>query len=344
MSLTKSGRNRCLALVVTGLLLLTSFLTGCGSTGSTPTLSTAQGQNSGNANAKKITVGLLCPTLNAPVHVAINYGEKQRAKELGINVISYNAGTFSNIEKQISQFEDLIAQKVDVVIILPTNGTALCPVIDKARAAGIKVVDAGAQVTTDVDARYRSDDITIGQEQAKYMVQALGGKGKVAMFPGPAGVSWAVDRAKGFKDYIAKNSQIQIVAERWANNEEPQGLNNMQDILQTFPDLNGLFNGSDRLAVGASQAIKAANKVGKIVVTTADLAKDTEALVQDGVISIAVVQLGVTFGTDCMDLANKVAKGEKVPETTYAKMQNVTKDDIAKLDWNLVLAPSDYKP
>src|ERR1019366_4527567 len=105
-----------------------------------------------------------------------------------------------------------------------------------------------------------------------------------------------------------------------------------------------LYNGADRLAVGASQAIIAAHKAGKIVVTTVDLAKDTAALVKTGVISMAIVQLGVPYGEDCMDLAYKVATGQQVPETTYVKMQNVTKDGIGKLDWNVVLAPPDYTP
>ena len=87
--------------------------------------------------------------------------------------------------KQIADIEDLIARGVDAICITASNPKALIPVVDKAMAAGIVVVDFDNVVDTDnITAHVIVNQIEFGRTQAKWLVEAMDGKGKVVAFNG----------------------------------------------------------------------------------------------------------------------------------------------------------------
>src|SRR3989454_2932206 len=113
--------------------------------------------------AKSYRIGVLEPNMAIPHFVAQAYGFVDEAERLGARVILYDAGEHKNVAKQVSQMEDLIANKVDAICIAPgTTATAVAQ-IDQAIAKGVVVVN----VTIMRDqpkaiARIRSDDYELG--------------------------------------------------------------------------------------------------------------------------------------------------------------------------------------
>src|SRR6185312_309468 len=69
--------------------------------------------------AKSYKIGVLEPNMAIPHFVAQAYGFADEAEQLGAKVIMYDAGEHKNVAKQVSQMEDLIANKVDVICIVP---------------------------------------------------------------------------------------------------------------------------------------------------------------------------------------------------------------------------------
>jgi ribose transport system substrate-binding protein len=118
----------------------------------------------------------------------------------------------------------------------------------------------------------------------------------------------------------------------------------MEDFLQTFPQIDGVYNGADTVAIGAAQAVLASGKKGKIVITTADFQVDTEKFIRDGVISMSAVQEPVIIGRWGMRAAINTLEKRPVPEVMWTPLLQVTTANVDKIDMSIIRAPAGWKP
>ena len=234
--------------------------------------------------AKHYTIGVLLPMLSNPHFVGQAYGYIDEANHLGARVILHDAGGYQYIEKQVSQMEDLIASKVDAIDLVATNGSATVPAVDEAIRHGIPVINCNVMTDSNkVSARIRSDDSVAGRMEADYMAKALNGKGDVVMLRGPAGTSWAQIRGDSFKKRMAEVAPgIKIVGEQYSQSTPAEGMRLMEDFMQTYPHIDGVYNGADMTAIGANQSILAAGKGGKIVTTAVTSNRTAKSLCAKG--------------------------------------------------------------
>ena len=146
-------------------------------------------------------------------------------------------------EKQISNIEDLITKGVDAIITTPNSPTALIPVLKKARAAGIKVVLLASTIKSqDYDALLTVDDVAIGTAGATWLVDQLGGKGKIIALNGIAGISVSDDRFKGAKAVFDANPGIQILSAVDASWDYAQGKLAVSNLLAANPEIDGVWS------------------------------------------------------------------------------------------------------
>jgi ribose transport system substrate-binding protein len=296
--------------------------------------------------AKQYTMGVLEPNMAIPHFVAQAYGFVDEAEKLGVKVIMYDAGEHKNVAKQVSQMEDLIANKVDVICIVPGTSVTAMAQIDQAIAAGIPVVNVNIMSENPkVLGRIRSDDYEQGRLQGEFMVKALKGKGNVVMMNGVSGTSAFVSRAKGFQDYVAKYPDIKILSQQWTPNATDRGLKLMEDWSQTFPKIDAVYSGADRLAIGAAQALKAqGKKPGEIVITTVDYNDDTERFVREGWISAAMAQSPVLMGRWGVRVALAALEKQPIPEKLFTPNFVMTKDNADTIDLTLIRQPKGWRP
>jgi ribose transport system substrate-binding protein len=295
--------------------------------------------------AKAYTIGVLIPQLTNPHFLGQAFGYVDEGERLGAKVMVYDAGGYQYVDKQIAQMEDLITNKVDVICLVAASGPGTVPVVDRAVAAGIPVINVNVMTDNQkVASRIRSDDNVIGETMAKFLAEHLK-KGNVVMQSAVAGASAFELRAKAFRAWTEKNAPaIKILGERHSLNTPDQGLKNMEDFLQTFPQIDAVYNSADFVAIGAAQALRAAGKAGKVMIVTADFQPDTERLVREGVITQAVVQQPVTMGRWAVRAAVNILEKREVPKTLYTPILSVTKDNIATVDLSSVRAPAGWKP
>ena len=297
--------------------------------------------------AKQYTIGVSLPQLSNPHFVAMLYGFIDEAEKLGVKkVIWFEAGGYQYLDKQLSQMEDLIASKVDAIILIAVNGPGTVGAVENAVAAGIPVINCNVMTDSDkVVTRIRSDDNTIGQMQADFMGPALKGNGNVVMLRGAPGTSWAENRGNAFKKRLAeKFPTVKVVGEQYSQSTPADGLKLMEDFMQTFPQIDGVYDGSDTVAIGAAQAVLAAGKSGKIVITTADFQLDTEKFIRDGVINMSVVQEPVIIGRWGMRAAINTLENRTVPKVLWTPLLQVTSANVNKIDMSSVRAPVGWKP
>lgn len=295
---------------------------------------------------KSYTIGVLEPNMAIPHFVAQAYGFVDEAEKLGMKVIMYDAGEHKNVAKQVSQMEDLIANKVDVICIVPGTTVTAMAQIDQAVAAGIPVVNVNIMSENQkVLGRIRSDDYEQGRLQGEFIAKALNGKGNVVMMNGVSGNSAFINRAKGFREYVAKYPDIKILSEQWTPNATDRGLKLMEDWSQTFPKIDAVFSGADRLAIGAAQALRAqGKKPGDMVITTVDYNDDTERFVREGWISAAMAQSPVLMGRWGVRVALAALQQQPIPEKLFTPNFVMTKSNADTVDLTLIRQPKGWRP
>ena len=296
--------------------------------------------------ARSYRIGISIPHLANPHYVGQAYGYIDEAQQLGAQVTLLEAGGYEHLDKQVSQVEDLIASKVDAIIIAAISGPGTVGVVEQAVAAGIPVINVNVMTDSDkVVTRIRSDDDVIGRMQADFMGDRLKGAGNVVMLRGAPGASRAEIRGNAFrKEMGAKYANVKILGEQYSQSTPADGLRLMEDFLQTYPQINGVYNGADSTAVGAAQAVKSAGKGGSIVMTATDFQLDTEKFIREGVITASVLQQPVTMGRWGIRAAINYLEKKPVPPVMFTGLMTATKENIDKLDLSVLRAPAGWTP
>jgi ribose transport system substrate-binding protein len=311
--------------VLVWLLVLTMAvgMIGCGAPANNEPVSSNEPSpsDSSQAPAKKATIGLVISTLNNPFFVDLKDGAQAKADELGATLVVLDSQDDSATE--MSNVEDLITQKVDIIMINPTDSDAVGNAVASANKAGIPVITLDRSANSgEVVAHIASDNVAGGKMAGAYIVEQLGGKGKVVELEGVPGTSAARDRGEGFNAAI-KDSSLEVVAKQTANFDRAQGLSVMENILQAQPEIDAVFAHNDEMALGALEAIKASGR--NIMVVGFDATDDAVKSVQAGEMAATVQQLPKEIGGKGVDIAMKVFAAEKVEANIPVDLMLVTK-------------------
>ncbi|GEL04520.1 ribose ABC transporter substrate-binding protein RbsB [Rummeliibacillus sp. G93] len=282
------------------------------------------GDDSASKDSKKsnddMKIGLSVSTLNNPFFVTLSDGAKKEAKKEHVNLTVVDAQ--DNASKQASDVEDLIQQDVDLIIINPTDSEAVASAVESANDAKIPVItvdrssDGGKVV-----AHIASDNVKGGEMAGDYLKSLIGDGAKVAELEGVAGSSAARDRGEGFHKVADKG--LDVVKKQTANFNRSEGLTVMENILQSNPDIKGVFAHNDEMALGALEAIEASGK--KIKVVGFDATDDAVKAVKSGKLAATIAQQPTEIGEIAVETAVKSLKGEKVEKNIPVDLELIKK-------------------
>ncbi|WP_051341722.1 ABC transporter substrate-binding protein [Pseudonocardia spinosispora] len=255
------------------------------------------------------------------------------AKRLGIKLIQRNAN--ANVPQQNTDIQDMIAQGAQVLIVAPENSDGLAPAFAAAKAKHIPVLTIDRTVNgtacSDFIGFIGSDFLGQAKIAADDLAGALGGQGNVAVLQGTSGNNVATDRTNGFNQQIAaKYPGIKVVAQQTANFDQATGQKVMEQILQSNPDVTGVYAQNDTMALGAIQAIRAAGKTpGKDVkVVAIDGTEQCVRNVADGVM-VADVETNPRFGPLAFQSLQRFYSPEGVPGTVLISDHHFTSANAA---------------
>jgi ABC-type sugar transport system substrate-binding protein len=308
------------AIVVAGAAL-TLGLTACGSSGSG-----ASGGSGGSGG--DIKIGMSISTLNNPYFVQLRDGAMAEAKKLGVTLTVTDAQ--NDASQQVNQIQNFTSQNMKAIIINPVDSDAAAPAAKIAQRSSIPViaVDRGvnnAQVAQTV----ASDNVAGGKLAAQELAKQISEKGQVVVLQGVAGTSAARDRGQGFDEGIKAYPGIQVVAQQPADFDRTKGLDVMTNLLQSHPDIAGVFAENDEMALGAIKALGA--KAGKdIKVVAFDGTPDGLKAIQDGTLAATVAQQPALLGQQAIDNAVEATKGGKLQATLNVPVKVATKDNLSE--------------
>ena len=267
-------------------------------------------------------IGLAISTQNNPFFVSLKQGAEEEAKKLGLKLVVVDANDDSS--KQAAGVDDLLQQKVKVLLINPTDSEAAAASVARSSKAGIPVISIDRSVKgADVAAHIASDNVAGGKMAAEFIVQQLASGGDIVELEGIPGSSAARERGQGFHDIMDAQKAIKIVAKQPADFDRTKGLNVMENLLSGHGDVQAVFAQNDEMALGAVRALQAAGK-DKVLVVGFDGTDDGVKAVQKGKMAATVAQQSDQIGAIGVETADKVLKGETVPASIPVPLKVVS--------------------
>jgi ribose transport system substrate-binding protein len=177
-------------------------------------------------------------------------------------IIVQNAGLDTN--NQIAQIRNMIAERVDLLLIDPNSETALNPVIEEAVARGITVVVMDQPVTTDECVSVSINQETWGENLAKWLCEELDGSGDIVRIEGLAGHPANVGRVVGMDRILKQYPDVNLLASVNGNWVQAGSQQVMSDLLASYPNIDGVL-AQDGMSLGVIQAYEAAGEELPIV-------------------------------------------------------------------------------
>jgi ribose transport system substrate-binding protein len=247
----------------------------------------------------------------------------------------------ADADSQAQQVEQAIAQKPDVLVVLPQDGAALTPVAQKAEKAGIPVVNIDRLFTAPdaATATILGDNYQIGILAADYISAELKCKGNVAEIQGLAGISVTEDRTKGFTDELKKkcpDGGIKIVASQPGDFNPDQGLKVMENILQAEKQIDAVYTHDDDMAQGVVQAIRNAGRDDEMFLTGVGGSEDAMEQIKQGGLYRATFLYNPNMAATAVNMARLIGLDEGFPELVPPEVPRqlivpaavVTKDNV----------------
>lgn len=276
----------------------------------------------------RILVNMKGPGGGNPFWAAVEQGAKDAGTALGVEVTVLAPPTESDVAAQVAQIEDAITQQYSGIALAPTDPAALAPVVDQAIAAGIKVVFIDTQGSNE-DVTFIGTNNEVGAELAgTYLCDNVDEGGKVAILQGIITQSTGQARADGAKAAVT-GCGLNLVAETPAEWDKAKGQAATEDILTQHPDLAGLFGSNDNMALGAVEAIKAANLSDQIVVVGFDANPDAAAAIVAGDMEASIAQNPTNMGKFGVESLLKLINGETLEPVIDTGTELVTEENAA---------------
>lgn len=267
-----------------------------------------------SGGSHKIEIALVAKALDSEWWQRVKSGAEEAARsEPDVRLVVVAPEREVNIDQQVSILEDQITRKVNAIAVAPAGASEVVPVLEKAKAAGIPVIVFDTDVNWPGKLSFvGSDNKHAGQLAGDYIVQLLGGNGKVAVIRGILGISTHEDRLAGFNAAIAKAPGIQCVAVQPANSERALGMSVMENLLTTYPDLKAVFATNDQMALGAVEGIAAHHLTGKVAVVGVDATSEGVRAVQDGRLAADIAMHPEALGSNATKAAIAAARHQPV--------------------------------
>ena len=276
----------------------------------------------------KVKIGVTLMDFSTEFGIGLKDYMTAKADAMGdVELTVVDAG--GDAAKQLQQVETFISQKVDAIIMQPQEQEACSPAIDKAKAAGIPIINCNSLTITEPDAYVGSNDSESAEIAMTYIAEQLGGKGNVLMMHGHPGQTAEVKRTEGAMDILAQNPDMTLLDEQTADWDRAEAMTLMENWIQAYGDqINAVFCQNDEMALGALNALVQAGKKDNVLVVGVDAIDDARQSVKDGKMDATVYQDCKGQAEGAIEAAYKLAKGESVEKEILSPFILVTTENV----------------
>jgi len=296
-------------------------------------------------------IGVLFPHLKDPYWRAVNYGIVTEARRLRVGIHLLAAGGYSEIDKQKAQFEQLLHEKIDGVILASISYTALDALVEQASRQGIPVIEVINDIFSPrIRAKALVSFYEMGYRAGMFVVGDTADKKRasVAFFPGPKGSGWAPETLKGFFTVLREHpGRIKLFPPKWGDTGYHVQRALIEDFLRDHADVDYIVGN----AVAAEVAVDVLQSRGLLprvkIVATYFIPTIFDEL-QAGLIAAAPSDAPVIQGQMAVDMMVRLLNGEQ-PGVDFAFRSGpiiplVTTENIPGFKSEQFFGLSDFQP
>ncbi len=241
----------------------------------------------------------------------------------------------NDAQTQISNVQSLIARAVDAIIVTPISPEGIAPVLEQAEEAGITVILSASGAETDAyDSYINVDDTEFGKTGAEWLVEKLGGEGRILALNGIAGVPTSDLRWQGAKDVFDATPGIEVVSVIDGSWDQATAKTAVEDALAANPDIDGVWSQGGSMTLGAIEAFEAAG-VPLVPMTGEDsngLLKKWSELIEAGDTAFDCIAVAkpTWISATALETAVAAVKGESVEKDQLLEPEVITADNIGE--------------
>jgi len=267
----------------------------------------------------RVGIGVSLLTMTNPFFRDLGNAIKEEAARHGMDVL-LTAGEF-DVAKQKNQVSDFIVRRVDAIVLAPCDSRAIGTAIAAANQAGIPVFTAdiaSLSAAGKVVSHVATDNFGGGKLAAQALIEAIGGRGKVAILDYPE-VESVLLRTRGFEEELARQKKekgvlIEIVAKLPGGGAKDRSMKATEDLLQAHPGLQGIFAINDPSALGAVAALEKAGRLNEIKIVGFDGMPEGKQAIREGKIYADPIQFPDRIGKTTVQNIVKYLAGDDVPK------------------------------
>ena len=286
-------------------------------------------------SAKVLKIALVMKTLTNPFFIEMEKGARRAEAELKVELQVRTAAQETSIEQQIQIVNDLIAARVDAIVIAPGDSNSLIPVLQKASSAGIKLVNIDNRLNPQAVQQAGLAPLpffSVDNEQAAYAAARFIADGappgtQAAILEGIRSADNAQQRMAGARRAFAQSKAITVVASESANWKIDEGYAVTKNIFQTNPQVKLLFAANDMMALGALKYLQESRR-SAVKVAGYDALDEAVAAVKAGQLAVTVDQQAGEQGFQGVSLAVRLLHGESVPDVMLIDTRLVTRKGL----------------
>ena len=262
-------------------------------------------------------------------------------EDLGYEVISQEAA--HDVKLQNDQIDNMVAQGIKGLIVIPEDGDAAVTSVDKAADAGVVVIAYDRLIKTPKIAAYLSfNNVEVGRQEALGVMTALGIPGsttwtkdnpaKIVLSGGSPTDNNAILVRQGQMEVIQPyldQGIIKVVADQWVDNWDATNAEKMMENILTAQQnkIDGVIASNDGTALGELQAMKAQGLAGKVPISGQDATADGCNSIVKGEQTVSVykdIRLLSPMAVEMLDALLKGKAVEGLEEFTLAELTNDT--------------------
>jgi ribose transport system substrate-binding protein len=207
------------------------------------------------------TVAVFTKNQTNPFFQTVRLGAESAAKQQNVRIVHYIPTKPDSIPEQMSQVEDAIIKRPAAIVFIPVDSKAMVPGVQKMNAANIPVINivdhsTGGQLVSYVG----SNEHDIALMTGRYLFKHMNGQGSVIIIEGVRGSLGSAERTRGFREAVDEFPNVRLLASQPGNFQRLQALQVMENLLQTYPQIDAVLAANDAMAMGVIEALDAANR------------------------------------------------------------------------------------
>jgi ribose transport system substrate-binding protein len=286
------------------------------------------------------TIAVIPKGLSHQFWTTVKAGAEAAADEMGATVIWNGPEKETEVAKQISIVEDMVSRRVDGIVMAACDADALIDVVERAQNRGIPVVTIDSGVNSDAPVTFvATDNVAGARAAAEKLVELIGGSGDVGLLPFVPGAATSDLREQGFKEGIADHPEVRLAVTLHSYSDVARGMNAVEDMLASHPELKGIFAANEPGAIGAVEAVRAADKAGQVKLVAFDASENELAALERGDIQALIVQNPFQMGYLGVKAAIDAIEGRPVDKRIDTGVTVVTQENLNDPDVQELLNP-----